>query len=159
MHLSSSRKKSFKQLIFSLLSIPACRFASTPEATICVLSLRMWSKGESEGLQTLGIVVVVCSSLKLLHYLGLIDLSDGKRISKFYQLLYIQVSVGLFFLKNHYGSKQKEIKSLIFLLYLFLFHISLILQYPMLLCAFQSIFKLPEIQLKDFIYIYLMLYL
>uniref|UniRef100_A0A8C4YEF3 Potassium voltage-gated channel interacting protein 1 n=1 Tax=Gopherus evgoodei TaxID=1825980 RepID=A0A8C4YEF3_9SAUR len=38
----------------------------------------MWNKGESEGLQTLGIVVVVCSSLKLLHYLGLIDLSDDK---------------------------------------------------------------------------------
>ncbi|RMB93021.1 hypothetical protein DUI87_30527 [Hirundo rustica rustica] len=38
----------------------------------------MWTKGESEGLQTLGIVVVVCSSLKLLHYLGLIDLSDDK---------------------------------------------------------------------------------
>lgn len=39
-------------------------------------------EGESEGLQTLGIVVVVCSSLKLLHYLGLIDLSDGKRAFK-----------------------------------------------------------------------------
>ncbi|KAI4561160.1 hypothetical protein MJT46_011850 [Ovis ammon polii x Ovis aries] len=37
----------------------------------------MWAEGESEGLHTLGIVVVVCSSLKLLHYLGLIDLSDG----------------------------------------------------------------------------------
>lgn len=43
-------------------------------------SVKMWAEGESEGLQTLGIVVVVCSSLKLLHYLGLIDLSDGKRI-------------------------------------------------------------------------------
>lgn len=43
-------------------------------------SARMWAEGESEGLHTLGIVVVVCSSLKLLHYLGLIDLSDGKRI-------------------------------------------------------------------------------
>lgn len=43
-------------------------------------SLRMWAEGESEGLQTLGIVVVVCSSLKLLHYLGLIDFSDGKQI-------------------------------------------------------------------------------
>lgn len=39
----------------------------------------MLTQGESEGLQTLGIVVVLCSSLKLLHYLGLIDLSDGKR--------------------------------------------------------------------------------
>ncbi|MEJ1287597.1 hypothetical protein NN561_018618 [Cricetulus griseus] len=38
----------------------------------------MLTEGESEGLQTLGIVVVVCSSLKLLHYLGLIDLSDDK---------------------------------------------------------------------------------
>uniref|UniRef100_A0A8C2RLG1 EF-hand domain-containing protein n=1 Tax=Capra hircus TaxID=9925 RepID=A0A8C2RLG1_CAPHI len=38
----------------------------------------MWAEGESEGLHTLGIVVVVCSSLKLLHYLGLIDLSDDK---------------------------------------------------------------------------------
>lgn len=45
-------------------------------------SQRMWTEGESEGLQTLGIVVVVCSSLKLLHYLGLIDLSDGKRALK-----------------------------------------------------------------------------
>ncbi|XP_066470276.1 LOW QUALITY PROTEIN: Kv channel-interacting protein 1 [Tiliqua scincoides] len=78
MHLSSSRQKSFKQLIFPLLSIPACRFASTSEAPICVVILKMWSKGESEGLQTLGIVVVICSSLKLLHYLGLIDLSDDK---------------------------------------------------------------------------------
>lgn len=42
-------------------------------------SVRMWAEGESEGLQTLGIVVVVWSSLKLLHYLGLIDLSDGKQ--------------------------------------------------------------------------------
>ncbi|CAK7303214.1 hypothetical protein VULLAG_LOCUS10256 [Vulpes lagopus] len=39
----------------------------------------MRPEGEAEGLQTLGIVVVLCSSLKLLHYLGLIDLSDGKR--------------------------------------------------------------------------------
>ncbi|XP_063784380.1 Kv channel-interacting protein 1 isoform X1 [Pseudophryne corroboree] len=38
----------------------------------------MWSEGESEGLHTLGIVFVVCSSLKLLHYLGIIDLSDDK---------------------------------------------------------------------------------
>ncbi|GCC21406.1 A-type potassium channel modulatory protein KCNIP1-like isoform X3 [Chiloscyllium punctatum] len=35
-------------------------------------------KGESEGLQTLGIVIVVCTSLKLLHFLGLIDFSDNK---------------------------------------------------------------------------------
>lgn len=48
----------------------------------------MWAEGESEGLQTLGIVVVVCSSLKLLHYLGLIDLSDGKRASPVLQLLF-----------------------------------------------------------------------
>lgn len=39
----------------------------------------MWAEGESEGLQTLGIVVAVCSSLKLLHYLGLIHFSNGKR--------------------------------------------------------------------------------
>lgn len=39
----------------------------------------MRAEGEAEGLQTLGIVVALCSSLKLLHYLGLIDLSDGKR--------------------------------------------------------------------------------
>ncbi|XP_078535009.1 Kv channel-interacting protein 4 [Lissotriton helveticus] len=31
---------------------------------------------ESEGLQTLGIVVIVCASLKLLHLLGLIDFSE-----------------------------------------------------------------------------------
>uniref|UniRef100_A0A8C0LSQ9 Potassium voltage-gated channel interacting protein 1 n=6 Tax=Laurasiatheria TaxID=314145 RepID=A0A8C0LSQ9_CANLF len=38
----------------------------------------MRAEGEAEGLQTLGIVVALCSSLKLLHYLGLIDLSDDK---------------------------------------------------------------------------------
>lgn len=48
-----------------------------------VVPVGMWTEGESEGLQTLGIVVVVCSSLKLLHYLGLIDLSDGKRTCNF----------------------------------------------------------------------------
>ncbi len=36
----------------------------------------MW---ESEGLQTLGIVLIVCASLKLLHLLGLISFSEGKR--------------------------------------------------------------------------------
>lgn len=40
---------------------------------------KLWTEGEAEGLQPLGTVVVVCPSLKLLHYLGLIDLSDGKR--------------------------------------------------------------------------------
>ncbi|XP_051789919.1 Kv channel-interacting protein 1-like isoform X1 [Erpetoichthys calabaricus] len=38
----------------------------------------MWKEGESEGLQTLGIVVVLCSTLKLLHFLGLLDLTDNK---------------------------------------------------------------------------------
>lgn len=39
-------------------------------------------KWEVEGLQTLGILLVVCSSLKLMHFLGLIDLSvAGKRNS------------------------------------------------------------------------------
>lgn len=34
---------------------------------------------EVEGLQTVGILLVVCSSLKLMHFLGLIDLStEGK---------------------------------------------------------------------------------
>lgn len=42
-------------------------------------------KWELEGLQTVGILLVVCSSLKLMHFLGLIDLSaagdmDGKRL-------------------------------------------------------------------------------
>ncbi|XP_015281589.1 PREDICTED: Kv channel-interacting protein 4 isoform X3 [Gekko japonicus] len=32
---------------------------------------------ESEGLQTVGIVVIICASLKLLHLLGLIDFSEG----------------------------------------------------------------------------------
>ncbi|KAF5907013.1 Kv channel-interacting protein 4 isoform X3, partial [Clarias magur] len=31
---------------------------------------------ETEGLQTLGIVVIVCASLKLLHLLGLISFSE-----------------------------------------------------------------------------------
>ncbi|NXC93097.1 KCIP4 protein, partial [Certhia familiaris] len=33
---------------------------------------------ESEGLQTVGIVVIIFASLKLLHLLGLIDFSEGK---------------------------------------------------------------------------------
>lgn len=41
-------------------------------------------KWEVEGLQTVGILLVVCSSLKLMHFLGLIDLTtagktNGKR--------------------------------------------------------------------------------
>lgn len=37
-------------------------------------------KWEVEGLQTVGILLVVCSSLKLMHFLGLIDISvTGKR--------------------------------------------------------------------------------
>lgn len=40
-------------------------------------------KWEVEGLQTVGILLVVCSSLKLMHFLGLIDLSSaGKRNGK-----------------------------------------------------------------------------
>lgn len=34
---------------------------------------------ETEGLQTVGIVVLVCASIKLLHLLGLISFSEGKR--------------------------------------------------------------------------------
>lgn len=36
---------------------------------------------ESEGLQTVGIVVIIFASLKLLHLLGLIDFSEGKVIT------------------------------------------------------------------------------
>lgn len=40
-------------------------------------------KWEVEGLQTVGILLVVCSSLKLMHFLGLIDLStEGKTNGK-----------------------------------------------------------------------------
>lgn len=36
-------------------------------------------KWEVEGLQTVGILLVVCSSLKLMHFLGLIDITtEGK---------------------------------------------------------------------------------
>lgn len=58
-------------------------------------SEKMWAEGESEGLQTLGIVVVVCSSLKLLHYLGLIDLSDGKRTLELPRLVCMSFSSGV----------------------------------------------------------------
>ena len=34
-----------------------------------------------EGLQTVGIVVIICASLKLLHLLGLIDFSEGKVVA------------------------------------------------------------------------------
>ncbi|GAA6104264.1 Kv channel-interacting protein 4 isoform X2 [Tachysurus ichikawai] len=36
---------------------------------------------ETEGLQTLGIVVIVCTSLKLLHLLGLISFSEVMNVS------------------------------------------------------------------------------
>lgn len=36
---------------------------------------------ESEGLQTVGIVVIIFASLKLLHLLGLIDFSEGKVVA------------------------------------------------------------------------------
>ena len=36
---------------------------------------------ESEGLQTVGIGVIICASLKLLHLLGLIDFSEGKVVA------------------------------------------------------------------------------
>ncbi|MGH0116433.1 UNVERIFIED_CONTAM: hypothetical protein FKN15_017083 [Acipenser sinensis] len=42
----------------------------------------MWKEGESEGLQTLGIVVVLCSLLKLLHFLGLIDVSNNQELER-----------------------------------------------------------------------------
>ena len=51
----------------------------TARVLLASAGTEMLTQGESEGLQTLGIVVILCSSLKLLHYLGLIDLSDGKR--------------------------------------------------------------------------------
>lgn len=37
---------------------------------------------ESEGLQTVGIVVIIFASLKLLHLLGLIDFSEGKVVTR-----------------------------------------------------------------------------
>lgn len=37
---------------------------------------------QTEGLQTVGIVVLVCASIKLLHLLGLISFSEGKREKK-----------------------------------------------------------------------------
>lgn len=48
-------------------------------------------KWEVEGLQTVGILFVVCSSLKLMHFLGLIDLTtagktNGKRARERRQL-------------------------------------------------------------------------
>ena len=40
-------------------------------------------KWEVEGLQTVGILLVVCSSLKLMHFLGLIDITmAGKENGK-----------------------------------------------------------------------------
>lgn len=47
-----------------------------------------WSEGgamlsaiwETEGLQTVGIVVLVFASIKLLHILGLISFSEGKKL-------------------------------------------------------------------------------
>ncbi|KAJ0067198.1 hypothetical protein NL108_012939 [Boleophthalmus pectinirostris] len=43
-------------------------------------------KWEVEGLQTLGILLVVCSSLKLMHFLGLIDLSVEDSVEDDFEL-------------------------------------------------------------------------
>lgn len=48
------------------------------------MNLFFQEKWEVEGLQTVGILLVVCSSLKLMHFLGLIDITtagktNGKR--------------------------------------------------------------------------------
>lgn len=37
---------------------------------------------ETEGLQTVGIVVLVFASIKLLHLLGLISFSEGKMLTE-----------------------------------------------------------------------------
>lgn len=75
-HLAEQQEGKLETGFFSFWCLAVvCRHTSG----VCMVLCKMWTKGESEGLQTLGIVVVVCSSLKLLHYLGLIDLSDGKR--------------------------------------------------------------------------------
>lgn len=37
---------------------------------------------ETEGLQTVGIVVLLCASIKLLHLLGLINFSEGKTLTR-----------------------------------------------------------------------------
>ncbi|KAM6916639.1 A-type potassium channel modulatory protein KCNIP2 isoform 2-T2 [Xenentodon cancila] len=43
-------------------------------------------KWEVEGLQTVGILLVVCSSLKLMHFLGLIDLSVADSVEDDFEL-------------------------------------------------------------------------
>ncbi|KAG5267028.1 hypothetical protein AALO_G00239010 [Alosa alosa] len=45
---------------------------------------------EMEGLQTVGILLVICSSLKLLHFLGLIDFSTGEEKGKLEMLLFFR---------------------------------------------------------------------
>ncbi|XP_077351065.1 A-type potassium channel modulatory protein KCNIP2-like isoform X2 [Festucalex cinctus] len=43
-------------------------------------------KWEVEGLQTVGILLVVCSSLKLMHFLGLIDLTTADSVEDDFEL-------------------------------------------------------------------------
>ncbi|XP_078480908.1 A-type potassium channel modulatory protein KCNIP2-like, partial [Lampetra planeri] len=43
-------------------------------------------KWEVEGLQTVGILLVVCSSLKLMHFLGLIDLTTEDSVEDDFEL-------------------------------------------------------------------------
>ncbi|MEQ2232570.1 Kv channel-interacting protein 4 [Ilyodon furcidens] len=43
-------------------------------------------KWEVEGLQTVGILLVVCSSLKLMHFLGLIDISVADSVEDDFEL-------------------------------------------------------------------------
>ncbi|XP_054062126.1 Kv channel-interacting protein 2 isoform X6 [Rissa tridactyla] len=51
--------------------------------TSCLLGLHVWGMSvagapwDLQGLQTVGIILLLCSSLKLLHVLGIIDLASG----------------------------------------------------------------------------------
>ncbi|KAF0027454.1 Kv channel-interacting protein 2 isoform X2 [Scophthalmus maximus] len=50
------------------------------------MQLFFQDKWEVEGLQTVGILLVVCSSLKLMHFLGLIDISVADSVEDDFEL-------------------------------------------------------------------------
>lgn len=62
-----------------LFNFPSRLLGGLTAAWNDLLARRMLTlEWESEGLQTVGIVVIIFASLKLLHLLGLIDFSEGK---------------------------------------------------------------------------------
>ncbi|TWW78865.1 Kv channel-interacting protein 4 [Takifugu flavidus] len=98
----------FRNTFLSLICLPAELCPPVPDPTHTRISIEDWykvycrqqqrgergkrmhlffrEKWEVEGLQTVGILLVVCSSLKLMHFLGLIDLTTADSVEDDFEL-------------------------------------------------------------------------